>query len=226
MASATEFGPRERIQQVGEARLSDAECVALLLRTGARGESAEQMAQRLLRRFSGLPGLGLASVREVAAEAGVGPVRAAAIGAAFGLARRLGERALRPGSTVRHSADVARVIRETMRGARRESFVALLLDARHRVLGLHVVSTGGLDGAPVHPREVFGPALRDGAAALVVAHNHPSGDAAPSAEDRGVTARLREVGVLVGIELLDHLVVGADAYYSFAEERQLPIGGD
>jgi DNA repair protein RadC len=217
------FGPRERLLQLGEPRLSDAECLALLLRTGGGGESAEQVGQRLLRQFGGLAGLGLASVRELAQQAHVGPVRAAAIGAAFGLARRLAEQALRPGAAVRHSADVARVVRDSVRGSRRENFVAVLLDARHRVQGLQVVSTGGLVGTPVHPREVFGPALRDSAAALVVAHNHPSGDPTPSADDRRVTERLREVGQLVGIELLDHLVVGADSYFSFAEERILPI---
>ncbi|MCA8978138.1 MAG: JAB domain-containing protein, partial [Planctomycetes bacterium] len=96
--------------------------------------------------------------------------------------------------------------------------------ARHRVLTLHVVSTGGIDAAPVHPREVFSPAIRDCAGAVVVAHNHPSGDPAPSAEDRMVTRRLQEVGELIGIPLLDHLVVGSERYYSFAEEAFFAIG--
>lgn len=221
--SAARHGPRERILQLGEPRLSDAECVALILRTGARGEQAEQVAQRLLRRFHGLPGLAVASVRELAGERGVGPVRAAALGAAFGLARRLAEAALRPGTHVRGGGDVARVVRDTARGSRRESFFAVLLDVRHRVLAMHVVSTGSIDQAPVHPREVFSAAIRDGAAAIVVAHNHPSGDASPSAEDRLVTERLRDSGRLVGIELLDHLVVGAERYYSFADEAFFPF---
>ncbi len=218
------YGPRERIAQLGEARLSDAECVALLLRTGRNGESAEQLAQRLLRRFGGLAGLAAARLRELAGETSVGPVRAATLTAAFGLARRLAEGAVRPGCVVQHGGDVARVVRDSARGARRESFFAVLLDNRHRVLTLHVVSTGGIDMAPVHPREVFSPAIRDGAAAIVVAHNHPSGDPSPSAEDRLVTERLREVGELVGIPLLDHLVVGAERYYSFAEESFRPVG--
>lgn len=222
MSNSILFGPRERILQLGEARLSDAECLALILRTGMRGSCAEQLGQTLLRRFGGLLGLQSASLREVA-RSGLGPVRAAAVAAAFGLARRLGEQALCPGTLLRHSGDVARIVRDANRGARRESFLSLLLDARHRVQSLNVISTGSLDGAVVHPREVFGPALRDGASAMVVAHNHPSGDASPSAEDRGVTVRLREVGQLVGIELLDHLVVGAQQYYSFAEERFLPL---
>ncbi len=218
-----DHGPRERIQQLGEPRLSDAECVALMLRTGGRGESAEQIGQRLLRTFGGLPGLAAASLREIAAVAGVGPVRAASICAAFGLARRLAEASLRPGTAVRSGADVARVVRDSVRGSRRESFFLVLLDVRHRILGVHLVSTGGIDAAPVHPREVFSPAIRDGAAAVVVAHNHPSGDPTPSAEDRIVTDRLRDVGVLVGIHLLDHLVVGSERFYSFAEEAFFPV---
>lgn len=215
---AARHGPRERLLQLGEARLSDAECVALILRTGMRGVSAEHVAQRLLRRFGGLPGLAVASVRETAAEAGVGPVRASALGAAFGLARRLTEAALRPGTSIKSGGDVARIVRDSSRGSRRETFFAVLLDRRHRVMSVQVVSTGSIDAVAVHPREVFSPAIRDGAAAVVVAHNHPSGDPTPSAEDRLVTERLREVGELVGICLLDHVVVGAERYYSFADE--------
>jgi DNA repair protein RadC len=217
------YGPRERIQQLGEPRLSDAECLALVLRTGGPGEPAEQLGQRLLRRFGGLPGLAVASVREVGNEPGVGPVRAAALGAAFGLARRLVEAEWKPGTMVRNGTEVARLVRDSARGSRREGFFVVLLDVRHRVLSLQVVSLGCLDSAPVHPREVFSPAIRDGAVAVVVAHNHPSGDPEPSAEDRVVTDRLRQVGELVGIRLLDHLVVGADRFYSFAEESYYVI---
>ncbi len=217
------YGPRERILHLGERRLGDAECLALILRTGQRGEDAQQMAHRLLRQFGGLAGLGAAEVREVASLPGVGLTRAAAVLAAFGLARRLGECRLRPGVTLRSGGDVARVVLEAARGSRRENFFALLLDNRHRILGLRVVSTGSLDSAPVHPREVFSPAIREGAAAVVVAHNHPSGDPSPSAEDRAVTERLRCAGELVGIEVLDHVVVGSDRFYSFAEEVCRPI---
>ncbi len=223
VAAEPRYGPRERILQLGEPRLSDAESLALVLRTGMRGEPAELVGQRLLRRFGGLPGLAAASLREIASQPGIGPVRAAALGAAFGLARRLVEAAWCPGTQVRRGGDVARIVRDSARGTRRESFFVVLLDVRHRVLALQVVSTGSLDAAEVHPREVFSPAIRDGAAAVVVAHNHPSGDPSPSAEDRVVTGRLREVGQLVGIDLIDHLVVGAERYYSFAEEAFFPV---
>jgi DNA repair protein RadC len=216
-------GPRERVLQLGEARLSDAECLALLLNTGLAGEDAEQVAQRLLRRFGGISGLAGRTVRELAGERGIGLARAAALVASFGLSRRLAEAALRPGAPVRHGGDVARIVRETARGSRRESFFVVLLDTRRRVMAVHVVSTGSIDAAPVHPREVFSPAVRDGAAAVVVAHNHPSGDPTPSAEDRAVTERLHEAGHLIGIEMLDHLVVGAERYYSFAESACFPV---
>jgi DNA repair protein RadC len=176
------------------------------------------VAHRLLRRFGGLAGIAAASLREVAAEPGVGIVRAAALAAAFGLSRRLGEATFRPGSLVRSGGDVARLVRDSTRGSRRESFHVVLLDARHRLLGMHLVSLGAVDSTPVHPREVFSPAIRDTATAVVVAHNHPSGDPTPSPEDRAVTDRLRAAGELVGIELVDHLVVGVERYYSFAEE--------
>ena len=143
---------------------------------------------------------------------------AAALLGAFGLARRLSEEGFRPGTLVRHGGDVAQVVRHTARGSRRENFFVVLLDVRSRVMGLHQVSTGVVDSAPVHPREVFGPAVREAAVAVVIAHNHPSGDPSPSKQDHEVTERLRTAGALLGIDMLDHVVVGTDRYYSFADE--------
>ncbi len=218
-------GPRERMRHLGESRLSDVECLALVLRRGGRGETAEQLAQRLLQSFGPLHRLAAAEVGELMRVPGLGPSGAAALSAAFGLARRMSEDRCRPGTRVRDAADVARVIREASRGARRESFFAVLLDARHRVLGLRVISVGSLSSAPVHPREVFGPAVREGAAALILAHNHPSGDSRPSEDDRRVTDRLRDVGDLLGIEVLDHVVVGGERYYSFAQNHFRSFAG-
>lgn len=217
------YGPRERLRLLGEERLSDAEALALILRTGLAGRSAEQVAQGLLHALGGLEALATAELAELAECPGVGPVRAASLRSAFGLARRLCERRLGPGRRLRRSGEVAELVRESTRGSGREAFYSLLLDARHRVMAMRRVSLGGLQAAPVHPREVFAPALRERAAAIVVAHNHPSGDPLPSAEDRRVTERLRQVAVLVGIELLDHVVVGADSYYSFADQGVAPI---
>ncbi len=135
-----------------------------------------------------------------------------------------------PGATgQRMSAadDVVRYFRGLQRQGliptQREAFCALLLNARHKTIGFHVCSIGSLDSATVHPREVFRPAIAVGAGALIVAHNHPTGDASPSGPDRNVTERLTEVGALLGIPLLDHLVIGSDAYFSFADGRRLPF---
>ncbi len=219
------YGPRERMRHLGESRLSDVECLALVLRRGVRGETAEQLSQRLLQSFGSLVRLGAAEMGELMRLPGLGPTGAAALSAAFGLARRVSESCCRPGTRVRDAADVARVVREASRGARRERFFAVLLDARHRVLGLRVISVGSLSSAPVHPREVFGPAVREGAAALILAHNHPSGDSRPSEDDQRVTERLRDAGDLMGIEVLDHVVVGGARYYSFAQDRFRPFAG-
>ena len=217
------YGPRERILQLGEHRLSDAECIALLLRTGQRGEPAEAMAQRLLRHCGGLTGLAAAEVRQVAAVPGIGAVRAAALGAAFGLARRLSEARFRPGTPLRTPGDVARVVLDTVRGSRCEHFFALLLDTRNRVLSFRTIGTGSLDDAPAHPREVFAAAIREGAASVILAHNHPSGDPTPSASDQRATERLRAAGTLLGIDVLDHVVVGGDRYFSFVDNAVLPL---
>ena len=216
------WAARERAQLLGEPRLSEADCVALVLGTGRPGAAADQLAATLLRECGGLAGLSERGVRELAAF-GVGPARAAALVGAFGLARRLEEQAFRPGRRLRHGGDVARVVRRAARAARQESFFVVTLDVRSRVLGLRVVSTGVVDAAPVHPREVFGHAVREAASAVVVAHNHPSGDPTPSAQDREVTARLQDAGRLLGISVLDHVVVGADRYYSFAADAYFPV---
>ncbi len=221
----TNYGPRERLLLLGEARLSDAECLALILRTGTVGSSAQRCAQSLLDHFGGLAALVGAEIRELIEVEGIGRARACSLGAAFGIARRLSESRFRPGSSVRGAGDVARLVREATRGDRREHFFAALLDVRHRLLSFRQVSTGSLVSAPVHPREVFQAALRAGAAAVVLAHNHPSGDASPSADDRQVTERMVDVGVLCGIEVLDHVVVGHQRYFSFADEAERDMPG-
>jgi DNA repair protein RadC len=123
---------------------------------------------------------------------------------------------------LRMGSDAARMVRAFIAGDPRESFVAVYLDNRHKVLAIHRVSIGTADASMVHPREVFGPALTMGAVALVVAHNHPSGDPMPSTEDRLVTERLRQAGDLLGVQLLDHVVIGSDRFYSFSEESSRP----
>lgn len=120
--------------------------------------------------------------------------------------------------SVRSGKDVAELVRAFLRDDPRETFVAVYLDSRHRSIAVHACSVGTADSSPVHPREVFGPAMLLGATALIVAHNHPSGDAEPSKDDRNVTERLQTAGELLGIEVLDHVVIGSERYYCFADE--------
>jgi DNA repair protein RadC len=210
--------PRERLRAVGAAALADAELVALLLRTGGRGRDALSVARSLLDARGGLRGLAALTERELAAEAGVGPTKAASLVAALEIGRRVATRLLRPGDGIGGPADVFRHFHARLRDATRERFLALLLDGRHRVIREVEISRGTLTASLVHPREVFRPALRDGAAALVVVHNHPSGDPTPSAEDRQVTDRLARAGELLGVRLLDHVVVAEHGYRSLCEE--------
>jgi DNA repair protein RadC len=201
--------------------LSDAELVALLLRTGTRTRGAVELGAATLAAARGLRGLAAAEVAELESFDGLGPAKAASLVAALELGRRGAARRLERGDVLRGPGDVHRHFAARLRDAACERFLVLLLDGRHRVLGEATVSQGTLTASLVHPREVFGPAIRRSAAALVLVHNHPSGDPAPSAEDRSVTARLREAGELLGIRVVDHVIVAERGYHSFDEAGDL-----
>ncbi len=211
-------GPRERLERLGPEALSDAELVALLLRTGGRGVPVLNAAAQLLARCGGLAGLARAGPGELRRSPGVGPAKSAALRAALEVGRRLAARRLAPGSAIRGPADVHRHFHPRLRDAPHERFLVVLLDGRHRVLREEVVSQGTLTASLVHPREVFRPALRESAAALVLVHNHPSGDPTPSREDREVTARLVRAGEILGVRVLDHVVVAERGFCSLRDE--------
>jgi len=215
--------PRERLDVLGPEALSDAELLALLLRTGCRGADALAVASRLLEQHAGLLGLARSSRRELSSAAGIGPAKRATLRAAFELGRRLAAGRLLPGTTLRGPADVFRHFHPTLRDVPHERFLVVLLDGRHRLMRHEMVSQGTLTASLVHPREVFRPALRESAAALVLVHNHPSGDPTPSAEDREVTARLVRAGELLGVPVLDHVVI-AERGYTSLRECDLPDG--
>ena len=212
--------PRERLEQKGLAALADAELLALVLRTGDRHRDAWTLARSLLAHFDGLAGLASAPARALESLPGMGPAKAASLRAAIELGGRLHERPLRRGAPIRSPGDVQRHFRGTLRGLGRESFHVLLLDGRHRLISVEPVSVGTLTASLVHPREVFREAIRAAAAAIVLVHNHPSGDPSPSAEDRSVTERLRAAGVLLGIRVLDHVIVVDDDYFSCRESGE------
>jgi DNA repair protein RadC len=209
--------PRERLIELGAARLSDAELLALLLGSGTRGRSAVDSARELLRQCGGLRATLALALSERPAGLGIGPAKWAVLQAAAEVGRRASAGHLRRGGTIGAPADVHQVFQARLRDADREVFSALFLDARHQVIGIEDLFHGGLTGAAVYVGEVVKRALKLASAAVVVAHNHPSGVAEPSAADRELTERLRQALALVEIRLLDHVVVGDGATVSFAE---------
>lgn len=210
--------PRERLLERGASELSDAELLVLVLQTSPeRGRTAVEEARALLADFGDLSGLCRATPIELSSRSGLGIAPAAALSAALELGRRAVCRPVDRGAGFHTSGDVFRHLRGRLSGLRHEVFYVLLLDAKHRRLRDFQVSEGSLTAAIVHPREVFAPAVRDAAAAVILAHNHPSGDPAPSREDVELTRRLRDAGELMGIRVLDHVIVGAQSHFSFAD---------
>lgn len=217
--------PRERLLAHGAACLADAELLALLLRTGSRARSALQLATQLLDPC-GLAPLARTEPGELASIPGVGPAKAATVLAACELGRRMASRPLARGERIGSPEDVHRHFHPRLRDAPTEQFHVVMLDARHRVLRSVLTSQGTLTATLVHPREVFRPALREAAAAIVLVHNHPSGDPAPSPEDREITRRLARAGALIGIPVLDHVIVADRGYASLREQGHLPGAGE
>ncbi len=201
--------------------MSDEEVLALLLATGVAGRDALASSRDLLDRLGGLAGLQRASMAALLAQPGVGPAKAARLAAALELGRRCLSRELARGTTIRGSEDVVARYRSRLAHLDRERFDVVLLDTRHRVIREHCVSIGCLDGAIVHPREVFHPAVAESAAAVIVVHNHPSGDPSPSAEDAAVTRRLQSTAGVLGIDLLDHVIVARHGSYSFRDHGRM-----
>ncbi len=210
--------PREKLLSQGPAVLSDAELLAILLRTGVRGASAVDHGRALMEQFGTLRQLAAAGMGDLCKVKGLGPVKAAQILAALEIAKRYGEHEFKPGEPLRGSGDVYAHFRERLASEQREHFYAVLLDNKHRKIRDIAVSQGSLTASIVHPRDVFAPVVREAAAAVIFVHNHPSGDPTPSKEDIEITRRLREVGELMGVRVLDHIVVGKGRYVSFVDD--------
>ena len=177
----------------------------------------------VLEAVGGVQGLGQSGIDELQRVRGVGAAKAAQLKAAVELGRRAMAAPLSTGIRLSSSGEVFRIYHSRLRDLRQECFLLVLLDAKHAVLRDVTVSQGSLTMSLVHPREVFAPAIRESAAAVLVLHNHPSGDPEPSAEDRALTARLASVGQLLGIPLLDHVVIGDGRYVSFADRGWLSV---
>ncbi len=207
--------PRERLRRLGAHALASRELLAILVGSGGRDASALEVAERLLARGDGtLRSLTSLSVQELEGVAGVGTATASRIGAAAELARRIAGEELQERPRIRGPRDVFRLMAPRLRDLPHEEFHALLLNTRHRVLRQVLITRGILDASLIHPREVFRPAIAQQASAVILVHNHPSGDPAPSPEDLRVTEQLMEAGQAVGIHVLDHVVVGDGSWAS------------
>ena len=213
--------PRERLLRDGASTLTDAQLLAILLRVGRDRASAVDVAMEVLQAVGGIQGLGRSGIDELCRVRGVGAAKAAQLKAAIELGKRALAAPLSTGTRIGSSADVFHAYHSRLRDLKQECFLLILLDAKHAVLRDVTVSQGSLTMSLVHPRDVFAPAIKEAAAALIVLHNHPSGDPEPSQEDRALTARLSAVGDTLGIPLLDHLVIGDGRYVSFADRGWL-----
>jgi DNA repair protein RadC len=214
---AHEDRPRERLVQVGPAAVSTAELLAIILRTGLRGENVLRLAERLLMEFGSLAGLARASVTELQRVNGVGQVKAIEIKAALEIGRRLMATAPQDKARVTSPADAANLLMSEMMFLEQEHLRTILLDTRNRVLHTPTVYVGSLNTSVIRIGELFRAAIRENAAAMIVAHNHPSGDPAPSPEDIQVTRQIIEAGKLLNVDVLDHIVIGRQRYVSLKE---------
>ncbi|MCM3237160.1 DNA repair protein RadC [Heyndrickxia oleronia] len=213
--------PRERLVNHGARSLSNQELLAILLRTGTKDESVIQMANRVLQAFDGLRLLKEASLEEIMKIKGIGFAKAVQILATIEIGRRIGNLTYNDRYIIRSPEDAANYVMNDMRFLSQEHFVCLYLSTKNQVIHQQTIFIGSLNASIVHPREVFKEAFRRSAASIICIHNHPSGDPGPSREDIEVTKRLVECGKIIGIEILDHLIIGDKKFVSLKEKGYL-----
>lgn len=213
--------PRERFIQNGPHSLSTHELVAILLRTGTKDESVLQLSNRLLTHFEGLRLLRDASLDEITSIKGIGMAKAIQLLTAVEIGRRISNLSYDDRYVIRSPEDGAKYVMNDMRFLSQEHFVCIYLNTKNQVLHKQTIFIGSLNASIVHPREVFKEAFRRSAASIICAHNHPSGDPTPSKEDIEVTKRLSECGKIIGIDVLDHLIIGENKFVSLKEKGYL-----
>jgi DNA repair protein RadC len=209
--------PRERLAKRGRSSLKTSELLAILFRTGTRSLNAIELADKMLSKFGSLRAMSRASIEEFQAFEGIGFAKAVEIQAAFELGQRLATEDVLESPIIHSAKDVARLMVPEMQSLDREHFKILLLNTKNHVIQVHTVSVGSLNASVVHPRECFRPAIAAQAAAIVLVHNHPSGDPEPSTEDVNLTRRLVAAGDLIGIKVLDHVIIAGNRHLSIME---------
>lgn len=210
--------PRERLIKYGPEALSNSELLAIIIRTGTKNINALSLAQRILSLGDGLKFLQESSIQELSSISGIGNSKAAIIKASVELGNRVRSFKGRENIKITSPKDVANMLLDDMRYLKKEHFKVVFLNVKNVVIDVSDLSIGSLNSSIVHPREVYYDAIKKTAYSIIVCHNHPSGDPTPSKEDISITKRLIEVGKIIGIELLDHIIIGNDDYISFKEK--------
>jgi DNA repair protein RadC len=213
--------PREKMAQFGPDALSTAELLAILLRVGSKGESAVRMAERLLSAFGGLVELARAGIPQLADQKGLGLAKAAQLKAAFELGKRVAaaQSGFRP--TIRSAEAAAALVMEELRYLQQECLLGIFLDTKSQLICRRQLTLGTLSGSPAHPREIFREAVTQGAASIILCHNHPSGDPTPSADDITLTTRLVKAGELMGVPVVDHIIIGNGRHVSLKDAGRM-----
>ena len=210
--------PRERLMRQGAQSLSNQELIAILLGTGTKNESVLTVASRVLLNFEKLHNLKYATLEEMVAIKGIGEVKAVSLLAAIELGRRLASKDLEERFTIRSPEDAASFLMQDMTSLQQEHFVCLFLNVKNQVIHKKTIFVGSLNASIVHPREIYREAVKRSAASIICSHNHPSGVPTPSPEDIDVTNRLFEAGKIVGVDLLDHVIIGDHQFISMKEK--------
>lgn len=213
--------PRERMMRHGAKSLTNAELLAILIRTGTASLSAVHLAERVLSQTGGLKGLTDSTIESLVQLKGIGPAKAVQILAGIELGRRISRAMPEERFTIRSPQDAADYFMDELQHLSQEHFVCLFLNTKNQVIGKEVIFVGSLNASIVHPREIFRKAIQRASAAVICLHNHPSGDPSPSMEDFNVTKRLKEAGKILGIDVLDHIIIGTQRFYSMKEHGNI-----
>jgi len=211
--------PRERLQKVGVDNLSTQELLALIIEKGGKGQSVLTLAQNLLAHFGNLNNIKSASLEELKKVKGIGFATACKLQAALKLGEKAGIEVKKYGEKIVNPEDVYNLLKNEIGNKMKESFYILSLTTRNNLISVDKVSTGTLSASLAHPREVFLPAIKNSASTVIIVHNHPSGDTQPSEDDLAITKRLVEAGKILGIDVIDHIIVTKDDYFSFKDKK-------